>query len=69
MKITKIECFPCTLPRKEGGPDSNVVLVKIYTDEGITGAADGGTCDQNSVLLALKSWRPQLIGADPFNML
>ncbi len=68
MKITKIECFPCTLPRKEGGPDSNVVLVKIYTDEGITGAADGGTCDQNSVLLALKSWRPQLIGADPFNI-
>lgn len=68
MKITKIECFPCTLPRKEGGPASNVVLIKIYTDEGITGAADGGTCDQNGVLLALKSWKPQLIGADPFNI-
>jgi L-alanine-DL-glutamate epimerase-like enolase superfamily enzyme len=68
MKITKVEGIPCSLPRKGGGMGSNVVLIKIHTDEGIVGAADGGTCDQNSALLALKSWGPQLIGANPFDI-
>jgi L-alanine-DL-glutamate epimerase-like enolase superfamily enzyme len=68
MKITKIEAIPCTLPRKEGSPDSNVVLVKMHTDEGIIGAADGGTCNQDQVMLAIKQWEPILIGADPFDI-
>lgn len=68
MKINRIECVPCTLPRKEGTPDSHVVLIKLFTDEGIMGAADGGTCDQESVILAVKSWGPRLLGANPFDM-
>ena len=68
MKITKVEAIPCTLPRKEGPPDSNVVLVKIHTDEGIIGAADGGTGNQDAVMLAIKLWEPHLIGADPFDI-
>jgi L-alanine-DL-glutamate epimerase-like enolase superfamily enzyme len=68
VKITKIEAIPCTLPRKEGPPDSNVVLVKMHTDEGIIGAADGGTCNQDQVMLAIKQWEPFLIGADPFDI-
>jgi L-alanine-DL-glutamate epimerase-like enolase superfamily enzyme len=68
MKITKIEAIPCTLPRKEGGPPSNVVLVKIHTDEGIIGAADGGTGGQDSVMLAIKMWEPILIGANPLDI-
>ena len=68
MKITKIEGIPCTLPRKGGGMGSNVVLIKIHTDEGIVGAADGGTCDQASVMLAVQAWGPRLIGANPFDI-
>jgi L-alanine-DL-glutamate epimerase-like enolase superfamily enzyme len=68
MKITKVEAIPCSIPRKEGGMGSNVVLVKIYTDEGIIGAADGGTCGQDAVMLAIKSWKPFLIGADPMDI-
>jgi len=68
MKITKIEGIPCSIPRKEGGMGSNVVLVKIHTDEGIIGAADGGTCGQAAVLLALKTWGPMLLGEDPMDI-
>jgi L-alanine-DL-glutamate epimerase-like enolase superfamily enzyme len=68
MKITKVEAIPCSIPRKEGGMGSNVVLVKIHTDEGIIGAADGGTCGQEAVMLAIKSWKPFLIGANPMDI-
>jgi L-alanine-DL-glutamate epimerase-like enolase superfamily enzyme len=68
MKITKVEAIPCTIPRKEGGMPSNIVLVKIHTDEGIIGAADGGTCAQDSVMMAVKEWERLLIGADPMNI-
>ncbi|MBN1191985.1 MAG: mandelate racemase/muconate lactonizing enzyme family protein [Dehalococcoidales bacterium] len=72
MKITKIECIPISLPRpapsKRG---SDVVLIKLHTDEGITGVADGGEHlkafgDQSIVMGLVKSWEPVLIGADPF---
>ena len=68
MKITKVEAIPCSIPRKGGGMGSNVVLVKIHTDEGIIGAADGGTCAQDNVMLAIKQWEPVLIGADPMDI-
>ena len=68
MKIIKIEAIPCTLPRKDGGRASNVVLVKLHTDEGIIGAADGGTTGQDSVMLAIKMWAPMLLGADPMDI-
>jgi L-alanine-DL-glutamate epimerase-like enolase superfamily enzyme len=68
MKITKVEAIPCSIPRKEGGMGSNVVLVKIHTDEGIIGTADGGTCGQEAVMLAIKSWKPFLIGANPMDI-
>ncbi len=68
MKITKIEAIPCTLPRKDGGRASTVVLVKLHTDEGIIGAADGGTTGQESVMLAIKNWAPILLGANPMDI-
>jgi L-alanine-DL-glutamate epimerase-like enolase superfamily enzyme len=68
MKITKIEAIPCTLPRRDGGRPSNVVLVKLHTDEGIVGAADGGTCGQLSVMLAIQNWAPILLGANPLDI-
>ena len=68
MKITKIEAIPCTLTRKDEPRSSNVVLVKIHTDEGIIGAADGGGCGQEAVMLAIKRWGPLLIGENPMNI-
>lgn len=68
MKITKVEAIPLTLNRKDGGHPSNVVLVKIHTDEGIIGAAEGGTCGQDAAMLSIKMWEPFLIGADPMDI-
>lgn len=68
MKITKVEAIPCSIPRKNGGMGSNVVLVKLHTDEGIIGAAEGGTCHQDGVMLTIKEWEHLLIGADPMDI-
>ena len=49
MKITKIECIPVSLefakPMKMGGgvaKGADAVVVKIHTDEGITGICETG---------------------------
>jgi L-alanine-DL-glutamate epimerase-like enolase superfamily enzyme len=73
MKITKIQCFPISLPRPPPSKRQNkVVLIKIFTDEGITGVAEAGeyistSDDQTIVMHIIKCWEPFLIGANPFN--
>lgn len=73
MKITKIECIPLSLPRPAPSRrGNNIVLVKMYTDEGIVGVADGGEYlkafgDQDIVMTLIKYWEPILIGANPFD--
>ena len=49
MKITKIECIPVPLPYKKPmkigkhtSPAANSIVVKIHTDEGITGIGESG---------------------------
>ena len=49
MKITNIECLPLSLPFAKpvvmsGGVEScsDIILVKIHTDDGITGIAEAG---------------------------
>lgn len=83
MEITKIECLPITIPwartrnvhgREVLGSDS--VLLKIHTDEGITGIGEtGGTAlsytgdSQESIIGFLKDVGERvLIGADPTNI-
>ncbi len=84
MKITKVECIPVTLKLKKpvlmsGGAltGSICVLLKIHTDEGITGIADsGGTSEwysgetQESIMALIKNYyAPKaLLGEDPFNI-
>jgi L-alanine-DL-glutamate epimerase-like enolase superfamily enzyme len=73
MKITKIECFPISLLRPPPSKRQNkAVLVKMYTDEGIVGVAEGGEYisspyDQEIVMLIIKGWESILIGANPLN--
>jgi L-Ala-D/L-Glu epimerase len=84
MKITKIECIPVTLKLKKpvlmsGGAltGSICILLKIHTDEGITGIADsGGTSEwysgetQESIMALMKNYYgpKALLGEDPFNI-
>ena len=62
MKITKIELIPLSLPRPATSKRANAaVLIKMHTDEGITGVADGGENleafgDQSIVMSLVKSW-------------
>jgi L-alanine-DL-glutamate epimerase-like enolase superfamily enzyme len=66
MKITQVECVPLTLPSSLGRT-TNVLLVKIHTDEGFTGIGDGGGVSQELVTTMIKSWKPFLIGANPLD--
>ena len=68
MKITKLEAIPCSIPRQGGGPGSNVVLIKVYTDEGIIGAGEGGQCNQDAVMLTAKTIGGMIIGENPFDI-
>lgn len=49
------------------GKTSNILLVKIHTDEGITGIGDAGGVNQDAVVLMIKSWEQVLIGANPLD--
>jgi L-alanine-DL-glutamate epimerase-like enolase superfamily enzyme len=69
MKITRIECIPLSVPSPMRGEGrvSDVCLVKLHTDEGITGMADAGGVNQDGVIVMVKSWEPFLIGANPLD--
>ena len=84
MKITKIECIPVSMPFAKpivmsGGAAkcADAVVLKIHTDEGITGVAETGDTSlwymgesQDSIMSNLVNvFVPQiLIGEDPFNI-
>ena len=84
MKITKIECIPVSIPfakpMKMGGGTASVsdaVVVKIHTDEGITGICETGDTSpwymgesQDSIMHNINNvFGPNiLLGEDPFNI-
>ena len=84
MKITKIECIPLSMPFAKpvvmsGGAEacSDIILVKMHTDEGIVGIAEtGGTSpwyqgeSQDSITHNIsKVFGPNiLLGEDPFKV-
>jgi L-alanine-DL-glutamate epimerase-like enolase superfamily enzyme len=84
MKITKIECLPVSIPFAKpivmsGGPAkaADAVVLKIHTDEGITGVSETGDTSlwymgesQDSILYnIINIFGPQiLLGEDPFNI-
>ncbi|MGD0779601.1 MAG: mandelate racemase/muconate lactonizing enzyme family protein [Dehalococcoidales bacterium] len=84
MKITKIECIPVSMPFTKpivmsGGPAkcADAVVLKIHTDEGITGVAETGDTSlwymgesQDSIMSNIANiFGPQiLLGEDPFNI-
>jgi L-alanine-DL-glutamate epimerase-like enolase superfamily enzyme len=79
VKITEIECIPLTLPGVGKWNNYQTVLIKIHTDEGITGIAEcGGTMAWSSVYgdsqehhmaLINENFGPNiLLGEDPRNI-
>jgi L-alanine-DL-glutamate epimerase-like enolase superfamily enzyme len=84
MKITKIECIPVSMPFAKpivmsGGSAkcADAVVLKIHTDEGITGVAETGDTSlwymgesQDSIMSNIANiFAPQiLLGEDPFNI-
>jgi len=83
MKITKIECFPVSIPfvkpMKMGlgaAVSSEDVVLKMHTDEGITGICECGDTSpwymgesQDSITHNItKVYAPILLGEDPFNI-
>jgi len=84
MKITKVECIPVSMPFAKpivmsGGPAkcADAVVLKIHTDEGVTGVAETGDTSlwymgesQDSIMSNLVNvFIPQiLLGEDPFNI-
>lgn len=83
MKITSIECIPLSLPFAKpiimsGGAVkwAHAVLLKVNTDEGITGIAECGDTSlwymgesQDSIFYNVTSvFAPILLGEDPFNI-
>ena len=73
MKITKIELIPVSLPPVNPKKrTTNIVLIKMHTDEGIVGIADAGEYGpvkggQHLVMEIIKTWESILIGADPLD--
>jgi L-alanine-DL-glutamate epimerase-like enolase superfamily enzyme len=83
MKITKIECIPVSIPfakpMKMGlgaAVSSEDVVLKIHTDEGITGICECGDTSpwymgesQDSIMHNInKVYAPILLGENPFNI-
>ena len=83
MKITKVECIPVSIPfakpMKMGlgaAVSAEDVVLKVYTDEGITGICECGDTSlwymgesQDSILYNItKVYAPILLGEDPFNI-
>ena len=84
MRITKVECIPVSIPFVKpiimsGGPvtQADSVVLKIHTDEGVTGVAETGDTSlwymgesQDSIMYNLsRVFAPHmLIGEDPFNI-
>jgi len=83
VKITSIECIPVSIPFakpiKMGGGTATIaegVVLKIHTDEGITGCCETGDTSmwymgesQDSIMYNLtKMFAPILIGENSFNI-
>ncbi|MGD9143244.1 MAG: mandelate racemase/muconate lactonizing enzyme family protein, partial [Dehalococcoidia bacterium] len=83
MKITSVECIPLSLPFVKpivmshgAAVSSQTILLKLHTDEGITGYCECGDTSmwymgesQDSLYYNItKVFAPILLGEDPFNI-
>ena len=72
MKITSIEIFDCKVNKKDPTMASfNPVLIRVNTDEGISGVGEAGLaygCGSNAAVGMIKDLAPLVIGKDPMKV-
>ena len=72
MKITSVEVFDCDVRSKDPSLSYfNPVLIRIHTDEGISGVGEAGLAygsASNAAVGIFKDLCPRLIGKDPMNI-
>ncbi|SBW08503.1 putative MR-MLE-family protein [uncultured delta proteobacterium] len=72
MKITSVEIFDCNVRSKDSSLNYfNPVLMRVNTDEGISGIGEAGLAygsGSNAAVGILKDLCPRLIGKDPMNI-
>ncbi|KAJ9622822.1 hypothetical protein H2204_011431 [Knufia peltigerae] len=72
MKVTRVEIFDCHVTKNDPqGPQFNPVLLRVHTDEGITGLGEVGLAYGSAAKGAvgiLRDFAPFVIGSDPMNV-
>ena len=76
MKITDIQAIPLSIPLEESDPASvegawtdNHVLVKVFTDEGITGYGEAlATAPMTTVAFIEEGLKPRILGENPMHI-
>ncbi|WP_462402200.1 mandelate racemase/muconate lactonizing enzyme family protein [Pseudomonas sp. Marseille-QA0332] len=72
MKITKIEIFDCELSKRDTSMSMfNPVLLRVQTDEGISGIGEVGLAygaGAKAAVGILRDFAPYLLGQDPMNV-
>ena len=72
MKITKVEIFDCEVatPEKDNAA-FNPILLRVHTDEGISGVGEAGLaygCSPKAAVGQLRDFAPLIIGRDPMKV-
>lgn len=72
MKITSVEIFDCNVRKKDPALSYfNPVLIRVNTDEGISGIGEAGLAygsGSNAAVGILKDLAPRIIGKDPMKI-
>jgi L-alanine-DL-glutamate epimerase-like enolase superfamily enzyme len=68
MKITSIEVFDCNVRSKDPTSGSNPILIRVNTDEGLSGLGEVGLAygaGYNAAMGMIKDFAPFVLGKDP----
>jgi len=72
LKITSIEVFDCKVNKKDPTMAAfNPVLIRVNTDEGISGVGEAGLaygCGSNAAIGMIKDLAPLVLGKDPMKV-
>ncbi|MCM5553862.1 mandelate racemase/muconate lactonizing enzyme family protein [Pleomorphomonas sp. NRK KF1] len=68
MKITSIEVFDCNIRSKDPTSGSNPIIIRVNTDEGVSGLGEVGLAygaGYNAAMGMIKDFAPFVLGKDP----
>jgi L-alanine-DL-glutamate epimerase-like enolase superfamily enzyme len=71
LKITSIEVYDCNIRSKDPTSGSNPIIIRVNTDEGLTGLGEVGLAygaGYNAAMGMIKDFAPFVIGKDPMKV-